>query len=60
MNELTAENGDAGECPGCGSDAFGSHPSGISGMYWCGDCEREFWHEGSWYSCDETGVAEHV
>lgn len=53
--------GDTEQCPGCESDAFGGHSNGLLGMFWCPDCEQEYWQEGDgWYSCGETGVPARV
>lgn len=47
------------ECPDCGSSKF--YINTRSHVFWCEDCEREYWREaGEWYSCGESGEADHV
>lgn len=43
-------------CPAC-PGAMYQH--GAPGVYWCENCEREFWKEGNgWWCCDESGEPE--
>ncbi|MFD2655321.1 hypothetical protein ACFSUP_04300 [Gracilibacillus thailandensis] len=46
-------------CPECDAE-LDAHPSGTARLFWCENCDKEFWQEGtespSWFACGTDGV----
>lgn len=59
MSDTNDSDREHWHCPAC--DAV-MYPQGAApGVYWCEECQREYWREGEqWWRCDESGDPERV